>query len=50
MGADVIRALKPRAGLLEFAGLFGLVVLFVGADVLVLWLWNRRRRLRAAVT
>jgi general nucleoside transport system permease protein len=28
----------------------GLVVLFVGADVLVLWLWNRRRRLRAAVT
>jgi len=29
MGADVIRALKPRAGLLEFAGLFGLLVLFV---------------------
>jgi ABC-type uncharacterized transport system permease subunit len=26
----------------------GLVVLFVGADVLVLWLWNRRRRLQAA--
>jgi simple sugar transport system permease protein len=26
----------------------GLVVLFVGADALVLWLWNRRRRLRAA--
>ncbi len=26
----------------------GLVVLFVGADVLVLWLWNRRRRLRVA--
>ena len=26
----------------------GLVVLFVGADVLVLWLWNRRRRLRIA--
>jgi simple sugar transport system permease protein len=25
----------------------GLVVLFVGADVLVLWLWNQRRRLRA---
>jgi ABC-type uncharacterized transport system permease subunit len=24
----------------------GLVVLFVGADVLVLWLWNQRRRLR----
>jgi hypothetical protein len=21
----------------------GLVVLFVGADVLILWLWNRRR-------
>ena len=28
----------------------GLVVLFVGADVLVLWLWNRRRRLRAVTT
>jgi general nucleoside transport system permease protein len=28
----------------------GLVVLFVGADVLVLWLWNRRRRLRVATT
>src|SRR5579864_1987063 len=27
----------------------GLVVLFVGADVLVLWLWNRRRRLRVAI-
>jgi ABC-type uncharacterized transport system permease subunit len=27
----------------------GLVVLFVGADVLVLWLWNRRRRLRVAM-
>jgi len=27
----------------------GLVVLFVGADVLVLWLWNRRRRLRVAL-
>ena len=26
----------------------GLVVLFVGADVLVLWLWNRRRALRVA--
>ncbi len=26
----------------------GLVVLFVGADVLILWLWNRRRRLQAA--
>ncbi len=26
----------------------GLVVLFVGADVLVLWLWNRRRQLRVA--
>jgi general nucleoside transport system permease protein len=26
----------------------GLVVLFVGADALVLWLWNRRRRLRPA--
>ncbi len=26
----------------------GLVVLFVGADVLMLWLWNRRRRLRVA--
>ncbi len=26
----------------------GLVVLFVGADVLVLWLWNQRRRLRTA--
>jgi simple sugar transport system permease protein len=26
----------------------GLVVLFVGADVLVLWLWNRRGRLRVA--
>jgi ABC-type uncharacterized transport system permease subunit len=26
----------------------GLVVLFVGADALVLWLWNRRRRLRTA--
>ena len=26
----------------------GLVVLFIGADVLVLWLWNRRRRLRVA--
>jgi simple sugar transport system permease protein len=26
----------------------GLVVLFVGADVLVLWLWNRRRSLRVA--
>jgi general nucleoside transport system permease protein len=26
----------------------GLVVLFVGADVLILWLWNRRRRLRVA--
>jgi ABC-type uncharacterized transport system permease subunit len=25
----------------------GLVVLFVGADVLVLWLWNQRRRLRS---
>ncbi|HVA31792.1 MAG TPA: ABC transporter permease [Gaiellaceae bacterium] len=24
----------------------GLVVLFVGADVLVLWVWNQRRRLR----
>jgi general nucleoside transport system permease protein len=24
----------------------GLVVLFVGADVLILWLWNRRRRLQ----
>jgi simple sugar transport system permease protein len=24
----------------------GLVILFVGADVLVLWLWTRRRRLR----
>jgi hypothetical protein len=25
----------------------GLVVLFVGADVLILWLWNlRRKRLR----
>ncbi|HEY5057405.1 MAG TPA: ABC transporter permease [Gaiellaceae bacterium] len=24
----------------------GLVVLFVGADVLVLWIWNQRRRLR----
>jgi simple sugar transport system permease protein len=24
----------------------GLVVLFVGADVLILWLWNQRRRLR----
>jgi hypothetical protein len=23
-------------------------VLFVGADVLVLWLWNQRRRLRPA--
>ena len=28
----------------------GFVVLFVGADVLVLWLWNRRRRLRAVTT
>jgi simple sugar transport system permease protein len=27
----------------------GLVILFVGADVLVLWLWTRRRRLRPAV-
>jgi simple sugar transport system permease protein len=26
----------------------GLVVLFIGADVLVLWIWNRRRRLRVA--
>jgi simple sugar transport system permease protein len=26
----------------------GLVVLFVGADVLILWLWNRRRPLRVA--
>ncbi|HLY93743.1 MAG TPA: ABC transporter permease [Gaiellaceae bacterium] len=26
----------------------GLVVLFVGADALVLWIWNRRRRLRTA--
>jgi ABC-type uncharacterized transport system permease subunit len=26
----------------------GLVVLFVGADVLILWLWNRRRRVRVA--
>ncbi len=26
----------------------GLVVLFIGADVLILWLWNRRRRLRPA--
>ena len=26
----------------------GLIVLFVGADVLILWLWNRRRRLRRA--
>jgi general nucleoside transport system permease protein len=26
----------------------GLVVLFVGADALVLWVWNRRRRLRPA--
>jgi general nucleoside transport system permease protein len=26
----------------------GLVVLFVGADVVILWLWNRRRRLRVA--
>jgi simple sugar transport system permease protein len=26
----------------------GLVVLFVGADVVVLWLWNRRRQLRMA--
>jgi simple sugar transport system permease protein len=26
----------------------GLVVLFIGADALVLWLWNRRRRLRTA--
>ena len=26
----------------------GLVVLFVGADVLILWLWNRRHRLRVA--
>jgi general nucleoside transport system permease protein len=26
----------------------GLVVLFVAADVLVLWLWNRRRRLRVS--
>ena len=26
----------------------GLVVLFVGADVLILWLWNRRRRLQVA--
>jgi general nucleoside transport system permease protein len=25
----------------------GLVVLFVGADVLVLWVWNQRRRLRS---
>ena len=24
----------------------GLVVLFVGADVLVLWIWDQRRRLR----
>ena len=24
----------------------GLIVLFVGADVLILWIWNRRRRLR----
>jgi general nucleoside transport system permease protein len=28
----------------------GLVVLFVGADVLVLWLWNQRRRLRPGRT
>jgi ABC-type uncharacterized transport system permease subunit len=26
----------------------GLVVLFIGADVVILWLWNRRRRLRVA--
>jgi len=26
----------------------GLVVLFVGADVLVLWLWSQRRKLRLA--
>ncbi|MDX6442920.1 MAG: hypothetical protein QOE43_2649, partial [Gaiellaceae bacterium] len=26
----------------------GLVVLFIGADVLILWIWNRRRRLRLA--
>jgi simple sugar transport system permease protein len=26
----------------------GLVVLFIGADVLILWFWNRRRRLRVA--
>jgi ribose transport system permease protein len=29
MGADVIRAFKPRAGLLEFAGVFSLIVLFI---------------------
>lgn len=28
----------------------GLVVLFVGADVLVLWLWNQRRRLARRAT
>jgi simple sugar transport system permease protein len=28
----------------------GLVVLFVGADVLILWLWNQRRRLKSRRT
>jgi ribose transport system permease protein len=29
MRADVVRAFKPRAGLLEFAGVFSLIVLFI---------------------
>jgi simple sugar transport system permease protein len=47
------RNLDPTVFPPELAGnltliIQGLVVLFVGADVLVLWLWNRRRRFRVA--
>jgi simple sugar transport system permease protein len=47
------RNLDPTVFPPELAGnltliIQGLVVLFVGADVLVLWLWNRRRRFREA--
>ena len=49
------RNLDPAVFRADLAGnltliIQGLVVLFVGADVLVLWLWNRRRRLRAVAT
>jgi ABC-type uncharacterized transport system permease subunit len=46
------RNLDPTVFRPELAGnltliIQGFVVLFIGADVLVLWLWSRRRRLRA---